>query len=192
MQAPRRHSGPYELAPIRGAAIFSTETNSPSLSPRRTGSCPCPSELSLRASGKILVSRLAAARGDASARCSTVDEEHFDGMLFREKSPAWVLKGGYALEFAHQSAAVAMTDNGILRANRAMACVPASAQSASRLNCAAESGINRIVALRAPPDPVILPGSRAFARPFLLHKSHLEKNNAALTPDVVKSLCSRR
>jgi hypothetical protein len=30
-----------------------------------------------------------------------------------------------------------------------------------------------------PPGPVILPGSQAGARPFLLHKSHLEKNNAA-------------
>ena len=58
--------------------------------------------------------------------------------------------------------------------------MPTSAQSASRLNCAAESGINRIVAMRAPPGPVILPGSRAGARPFLLNKSHLEKNNAAL------------
>ena len=37
--------------------------------------------------------------------------------------------------------------------------MPASAQSASRLHCAAESGINRIVAMRAPPGPVILPGS---------------------------------
>src|SRR5579863_6791538 len=60
-----------------------------------------------------------------------------------------------------------------------MTCMPASAQSASRLNCAAESGINRIVAMRAPPGLVILPGSQAGARPFLLHKSHLEKNNAA-------------
>ena len=65
--------------------------------------------------------------------------------------------------------------------------MPASAQSASRLNCAAESGINRIVAMRAPPGLVILPGSQAGARPFLLHKSHLEKNNAALLPDGVKS-----
>jgi hypothetical protein len=63
-----------------------------------------------------------------------------------------------------------------------MACIPASAQSASRLHCAVESGINRIVEMRAPPGPVSCQDRQAGARPFLLHKSHLEKNNAALPP----------
>jgi len=41
----------------------------------------------------------------------------------------------------------------------ALAAVPLTVHLYRRLYCAAESGINRIVAMRAPPGPVILPGS---------------------------------
>ena len=50
-------------------------------------------------------------------------------------------------------APAAMTNDGVLQANRAAAqndSAPASAQSASRLLCAAESEINRIVTMGAP------------------------------------------
>jgi hypothetical protein len=36
--------------------------------------------------------------------------------------------------------------------------------------------------MRAPPGPVSCQDQQAGARPFLLHKPHLEKNNAALPP----------
>ena len=60
-----------------------------------------------------------------------------------------------------------MTDDGILHANRAwrrMTSAPASAQSASRLYCAAESEINSIVTVGAPLATLAFPKIRTRGR----------------------------
>ena len=65
-------------------------------------------------------------------------------------------------------ASATMTDDGILRANRALAqndtCMHASAQSASRLHWAAESEINSIVTVGAPLPTLAFPKIRTRAR----------------------------
>src|SRR2546427_5118913 len=64
-------------------------------------------------------------------------------------------------------AAATMTDDGVLRTNRASArtFAPASAQSLSRLYWAAESEINRIVSDGGFARPATLPRSATGAEP---------------------------
>jgi hypothetical protein len=79
-------------------------------------------------------------------------------------------------------AAAAMTNDGILSANRAMAQDDLHAGLGPigiEVELRRREWDKQNRSNEAPPGLVILPGSQASARPFLLHKSHLEKNNAA-------------
>lgn len=88
-------------------------------------------------------------------------------------------------------AAAAMTDDGILSANRAMAQDGLHA-GLSPIGFEVELRRREWDKQNRSNEGSARPGHLAQdrqtgARPFLLHKSHLEKNNAALAPDVVKS-----